>query len=104
MLALASSISSGLVAFQLNLGNHENTLDFTAIFFGTIYSNIFVYYIIENVGIGLGFVSSYFDKEKVEVGYMYQKALGFNCFVCILITPFMYLCDKVFYALEFGIF
>ncbi len=54
------------------------------------------------MGIGLSFVSSYFDQEKVEVGYMYQKALGFNCFVCILITPFMYLCDKVFYLLEFS--
>jgi hypothetical protein len=34
---------------------------------------------------------------------MYQKALGINCFVCILITPIMYLSDKLFNALEFGI-
>lgn len=33
---------------------------------------------------------------------MYQKTLGINCFVCILITPIMYLSDKLFTALEFG--
>lgn len=33
---------------------------------------------------------------------MYQKALGINCFVCILITPIIYLSDKLFNALHFG--
>ena len=35
---------------------------------------------------------------------MYQKALGINLIVCILITPIMYLSDKLFQALEFSTF
>lgn len=81
------------------LGNHDDILSFAALCFGTIFANIFVYYIIENIGIGFSFVCTYFENEKVEVGYMYQKALGINCFVCILITPIIYLSDKLFNAL-----
>jgi hypothetical protein len=33
---------------------------------------------------------------------MYQKTLGINFFVCILITPILYLSDKFFIALGFS--
>ncbi len=33
--------------------------------------------------------------SQKAIGLMYQKALGVNFFLCILITPFLYLSDKV---------
>ena len=33
---------------------------------------------------------------------MYQKTLGINFFICILVTPLLYLCDKFFILLGFN--
>lgn len=103
---LRISLNQHLVDRQFfsNKGNHKDQLDFASIFIGTIFANIFVFYLIENIGIGLSFVCSYFENEKTEVGYMYQKALGISCFICIAITPIMYLSDRIFRLVGFGNF
>lgn len=45
---------------MVSLGNHENTLAFDSVCFGTILTNVVIYYIIENIGLGFNFVCSYF--------------------------------------------
>ena len=66
-----------------------------AIGLGSVFANIFGYLIIKNMAVGFSIVCTYFQNQKQEIGYMYQKTLGINFFLCILITPILYLSDKM---------
>lgn len=68
---------------------------------GSVLANIFGYLIIQNMGVGFSIVCSYFE-DKEQIGYMYQKTLGINFFLCILITPILYLSDKILIQLGFS--
>lgn len=48
----------------------------SAIGLGTVLANIFGFLIIENMSVGFSVLCSYFDDNKTEVGFMYQKTLG----------------------------
>lgn len=73
---------------------------FAAVSLGTVISNVLIYYLIENVGIGLSIICSYFT-EKDQVGYQYQKALGVSFLICVMMTPVLYFSDRIF-AKVFG--
>jgi len=72
-----------------------------AVGFGTVIANIFGYLIIQNMGTGFAIICSYFD-DKEQIGFMYQKTLGINFFLCILITPILYLSDRMLISLGFN--
>lgn len=83
------------------IGNHENPVLMAAVGFGTVIANIFGYLIVQNMGTGFAIICSYFD-DKEQIGFMYQKTLGINFFLCILITPILYLSDKILISLGFN--
>ncbi len=83
------------------IGNHGNPMLMAAVGLGSVLANIFGYLIIQNMAVGFSIVCSYFE-DKEEIGYMYQKTLGINFFLCILITPILYLSDKILIGLGYN--
>lgn len=84
------------------LGNHnENTIQMAAVGLGSVLANIFGYLIIQSMAVGFSIVCTYFEDKK-EIGYMYQKTLGINFFLCIIITPILYLSDKILIGLGYN--
>lgn len=71
-----------------------------AVGLGTVLSNIFGFLIIRNLSLGFSVICSYFD-DKQEIGFMYQKTLGINFFICIVITPLLYLSDRLLLVMGF---
>lgn len=82
------------------VGNHEGSDKMAAVGLGTVLANIFGFMIIQNLGVGFSVICSYFD-DKQEVGFMYQKTLGINFFICIIITPLLYLSDHLLILIGF---
>lgn len=81
-------------------GNEEI---FCQVCLGTVIANILVYYLIEYMGAGFAIVCSYFSRnEREEVGFMYQKTLGVTFLICVVMTPVIYLSDKIMRVLGFG--
>jgi hypothetical protein len=82
---------------------HNNKEVFSQICLGTVIANILVYYLIEYMGAGFAIVCSYFsEKEKEEVGYLYQKTLGITFLISVVMTPVIYLSDKFMRVIGFG--
>jgi MATE family multidrug resistance protein len=72
-----------------------------AIGLGTVLANIFGFLVIENMSVGFSVIAM--DREdKEEVGFMYQKTMGINFFVCILVTPILYLSDRFLKLIGFN--
>ena len=76
-------------------------MEMAAVGLGTILANIFGFFIIDVLSVGFSVICSYFS-QKEEIGFMYQKTLGITFFLCILITPLLYLNDKLLVLLGFN--
>ena len=85
------------------LGIQFGVDNFGWICFGTVISNLLVFYLIEYLGAGFSITCSYFGNgEGEEVGYLYQKTLGISFLLCVAMTPLLYISDRFLYLLGFG--
>ena len=87
--------------YLFHSGKYNDREYFSQICLGNVIANILVYYLIEYMGAGFAIVCSYFQ-EKEEVGFLYQKTLGISFLICVVMTPVIYLSDKILRVLDFG--
>ena len=78
---------------------------FAYIVFGTVLANLFVFHIIEYVAAGFSIICSYFSsQEKEEIGLLYQKTLGITFLICVIMTPIIFIMDKILGLFGYGSF
>ena len=90
---------------MLTVGNNDHTDLLVAVGLGSVIANMLGFLLLESVNIG--FAAACTSMRKVSnaneaIGLMYQKTLAVNFLMCVMITPILYLSDKILLALGFS--
>ena len=90
---------------MLTVGNNDQTDLLVAVGLGSVIANMLGFLLLESVNIE--FAAACTSMRKVSnaneaIGLMYQKTLAVNFLMCVMITPILYLSDKILLALGFS--